>query len=122
MISDEYDLQDAVHACLRLFFDDVRPEEWTPSYAGRSARVDFLLKNEQTVVETKMTRPGLGERGIGDELIQDIARYQAHPECQALAALVWDPSLRIMNPRGLEADLSGPRERILVQVMIVQGS
>ena len=27
VISDEYDVQDLMHALLRLFFDDVRPEE-----------------------------------------------------------------------------------------------
>jgi len=35
-ISDEYDVQDLFHALLRLFFGDIRDEEWTPSYAGRS--------------------------------------------------------------------------------------
>jgi hypothetical protein len=33
-IEDEYDVQDVFHALLKLFFDDVRPEEYTPSYAG----------------------------------------------------------------------------------------
>lgn len=49
-VNDEYDVQDLLHALLRLEFDDVRPEEHTPSYAGGSARMDFLLKNEQVVV------------------------------------------------------------------------
>lgn len=52
-IEDEYDVQDLLHALLHLYFDDIRPEEWTPSYAGKSARVDFLLKNEKTVIEVK---------------------------------------------------------------------
>jgi hypothetical protein len=43
-IADEYDLQDHVHALPRLHFDDVRPEEWTPSYAWSRTRMDFLLK------------------------------------------------------------------------------
>ena len=30
-ITDEYDVQDLLHAVLRIFFDDVRPEEWVPS-------------------------------------------------------------------------------------------
>ena len=34
-IQDEYDVQDLMHALLRIFFDDVRDEEWTP-------RVDVL--------------------------------------------------------------------------------
>jgi REase_DpnII-MboI len=32
-IKDEYDVQDLLHAILRAFFDDVRPEEFVPSYA-----------------------------------------------------------------------------------------
>ena len=46
-IDDEYDVQDLLHALLQLYFDDIRAEEWTPSYAGKCARVDFLLKNEK---------------------------------------------------------------------------
>ena len=46
-INDEYDVQDLLHALLLMFFDDIRPEEYSPSYAGRSSRVDFLLKNEK---------------------------------------------------------------------------
>jgi hypothetical protein len=55
-IHDEYDLQDLLHALLRLHFDDIRPEEWAPSYGGGASRMDFLLKKEQVVVEAKMTR------------------------------------------------------------------
>src|SRR5215472_13480956 len=68
-VNDEYDVQDLLHALLCLHFDDIRPEEWTPSYAGKSSRVDFLLKREEVVVEIKKTRQGLTERQIGDELI-----------------------------------------------------
>ena len=59
---DEYDVQDALHAILRLHFDDVRAEEWTPSYAGNSSRMDFLLKREHIVVEAKMTRKSLRQK------------------------------------------------------------
>ena len=37
-INDEYDVQDLFHALLKLYFDDVRPEEYTPSYAGAASR------------------------------------------------------------------------------------
>jgi hypothetical protein len=53
IVADEYDVQDLLHALLKIDFDDIRPEEWTPSYAGGSSRVDFLLKNEQIIVEVK---------------------------------------------------------------------
>ena len=55
-IEDEYDVQDLLHSLLRIFFDDIRPEEYTPSYAGKSSRMDFLLKGYDTVIEVKMTR------------------------------------------------------------------
>jgi hypothetical protein len=54
---DEYDVQDIFHALLRLFVDDIREEEWTPSYAGGASRMDFLLPELETVVEIKKTRP-----------------------------------------------------------------
>ena len=52
-IEDEYDTQDLLHALLQLYFNDIRAEEWTPSYAGGCARMDFLLKNEKIVIEVK---------------------------------------------------------------------
>jgi hypothetical protein len=54
-VTDEYDVQDLLHALLRIHFDDIRKEEWTPSYAGGASRMDFLLPEIETVVETKMT-------------------------------------------------------------------
>jgi glucan phosphorylase len=42
-IEDEYDVQDLLHALLKINFEDVRAEEVCPSYAGGSSRVDFLL-------------------------------------------------------------------------------
>ncbi len=117
-VTDEYDVQDLVHALLWLNFEDVRAEEYTPSYAGKASRVDFLLKQERTVVELKMTRPGLGVKELGSQLIEDIARYKSHPDCQALVCFVYDPSGLIPNPRGIEADLNRDGEPFPVRVLI----
>jgi REase_DpnII-MboI len=117
-VADEYDVQDLLHAVLRIFFDDVRPEEWTPSYAGKSARMDFLLPELETVVEVKKTREGLGTKEIGDELIVDIARYRTHPSCKRLICFVYDPESRISNPRGIESDLSQKHADLDVKVII----
>jgi hypothetical protein len=105
-IKDEYDVQDLLHALLRIDFDDIRPEEWTPSYAGSSSRMDFLLKGHGIVVETKMTRKGLAGKEVADQLIIDVARYCGHQECKTLICLVYDPSGSVKNPRGLETDLA----------------
>jgi len=105
-IDDEYDVQDLFHSLLRLFFEDIRPEEWTPSYAGSSNRMDFLLKNEKIVSEIKKTRKGLDAKTVGEQLIIDIKKYETHPDCKTLFCFVYDPDGRISNPRGLENDLS----------------
>ena len=105
-IADEYDVQDAIHALLLLHFDDVRPEEWTPSYAGTSSRMDFLLKRERIVLEAKMTRKGLGQKEVANQLAVDKERYRSHQDCQTLICLVYDPDQRCGNPTALEDDLS----------------
>jgi hypothetical protein len=117
-VEDEYDVQDLLHALLKIYFDDIRPEEWTPSYAGRSARMDFLLKPEKIVIEAKKTRKGLGSKEIGDELIVDIERYKEHPDCKLLFCFVYDPDGRISNPQGIEKDLSGQKEGLSIQIFI----
>jgi Uncharacterized protein conserved in bacteria len=117
-IKDEYDVQDMLHVLLCMFFSDIRPEEWTPSYVGGSARMDFLLKPEQTVIEVKMTRPTLKDKEIGDQLIIDIERYKAHPDCKKLVCFVYDPEGYVKNPVGLESDLNRTDEKLPVQVII----
>lgn len=117
-VEDEYDVQDLLHALLRLQFDDIRPEEWTPSYAGKSTRLDFLLKKEKIVIEVKKTRKGLDAKRLGEELIIDMAHYRNHHDCQALICFVYDPENRIANPAGLESDLSRPDPALAVSVII----
>ena len=87
-VGDEYDVQDLLHGLLLLFFDDVRSEEHTPSYAGKATRMDFLLAQESIVIEAKMTRKGLGAKEVGEQLIVDIAHYKQHPKCSTLYCLV----------------------------------
>jgi hypothetical protein len=118
-VNDEYDLQDLFRSLLGIEFEDIRREEWTPSYAGGSSRMDFLLPEVEAVVETKMTRRGLTASKLGEELIIDIARYEKHPQCRTLYCIVYDPEGRIANPRGVESDLEGHSKIITVRVMIV---
>jgi hypothetical protein len=121
IVEDEYDVQTLLHGLLSVFFDDVRPEDFVSEQAGGRSRVDFLLKAEKVVVETKMTRSNLGAREIGEELIVDINRYKVHPDCGALVALVYDPDKRIKNRRALENDLTKRHDGLVVRVYVVQG-
>jgi hypothetical protein len=113
-VNDEYDVQDLLESLFKLFFDDVRAEEWCPSYAGGSKRMDFLLKNEEIVVEVKMTRDNLNDKKVGEQLIIDIDNYKKHPNCKQLFCFVYDPEGKIRNPRGLEADLTKETDGIHV--------
>jgi hypothetical protein len=84
-VHDEYDAQDLLHALLFIQFEDVRAED-------RS-------RGEEDP-------DGLGAKELGTQLIDDIGRYQSHPDRRALVCFVYDPEGLVANPRGLEADLS----------------
>ena len=105
----EYDVQDLLHALLRPWIGDIWPEEFTPSYAGSSTRMDFLLPVHSLVIETKIVRDRSHAKRIGDELIIDIEHYRKHPNCNRLWCVIYDPDHLITNADGLKNDLEGER-------------
>ena len=107
--STEYDVQDLLHALLRPWVADIRPEEFTPSYAGSSTRMDFLLPTHGVVIELKFVRDGNHAKKIGDELIIDIDHYRRHPDCDTLWCVVFDSGHSLQNAEGLRNDLEGSR-------------
>jgi hypothetical protein len=120
--SSEYDIQDLLHALLRPWVLDIRPEEFTPSYAGSSTRMDFLLPAHKTVIEMKLVRDAAHAKRIGDELIIDIDHYRKHPGCEILWCVVYDPEHSIRSPESLK-DLEGSRTSkdgtVEVKVLVV---
>jgi hypothetical protein len=118
-IEDEYDTQCLFHSLLHIFFDDIRSEEWTPSYAGSNSRIDFLLKKEQIIIEVKKTRNTLKEKLIGEQLIVDIRKYQTHPDCKKLICFVYDPDEYLPNAKGLENDLTQDNNDFTVKLIII---
>lgn len=118
-VTDEYDVQDLFRSILSLEFDDVRPEDPSPTAAGASSRIDFVLSGEGVVVEAKMARESLLDKELGEELLVDIARYTSHPSSQTLVCFVYDPKHFLRNPDGLIADLeSRSTEMLAVRVFI----
>lgn len=105
-IGDEYDVQDLLHALLKLYFDDIRTEEWAPSYAGSSSRMDLLLKDEKLVIEVKKASNKLRDKEIGRQLIQDISHYKEHPDCKTLLCFIYDPEGMVGNPEAIIKDLT----------------
>jgi hypothetical protein len=120
-VKDEYDAQDLIRSLLALFFDDVRPEDVAPAFAGASSRVDFVLPDFELAVELKHTRTTLDDKKLGEELLVDRERYATRQGVRHLVCLVFDHDGRLRNPRGLENDLSRATtdEAIAVTVKIL---
>jgi hypothetical protein len=117
-MTDEYDVQDLLGALLKLHFTDVRPEEWTPSYAGNVSRIDFILKQEQIAIEAKMTRKNLDQKELTNQLAVDILRYQSHQDCKTLICFVYDAIGKCHNPTALENDLTKDHGGLNVVVIV----
>jgi hypothetical protein len=117
-IQDEYDVQDLLHGLLRIDFDDVRDEEYSPSHAGSASRIDFLLKKEQIGIEVKYAEGGNSEKRLKTELSEDKEHYQAHPNCMKLICFIYNPHLAISNPQGFENDISSSSENIETSVVV----
>jgi len=109
IFSNEYDVQDLLHAILRPWISDIRPEEFTPSYAGSSTRMDFLLPAHTMVIELKFVRDRAHAKRIGDELIIDIEHYRKHLQCNFLWCVIYDQDQLLTNAEGLRTDLEGSR-------------
>jgi hypothetical protein len=106
VVTDEYDAQDLFHSLLRVFFDDVRAEEWTPSYAGGNKRTDFLIPAHSIAIELKHSRPSMAAKDLGDQLVVDLANYKKHPAVRIIVSIVFDYEGHIANPAGIEKDLT----------------
>lgn len=117
-VEDEFDVHDLIHAMLRLQFDDVEADEWTPDYAEGAPRKTFLLNHGRLAVIVKKTRPGLNAKELADQLKIDAARYSARNRCATLLCFIYDPEGRIGNPRGLEADLTSVSDHFTVDVLV----
>lgn len=117
-VNDEYDAQDLMHSLLRLFFDDVRREEWTPSYAGSASRIDFVLPRYRLAIELKHAGRSLSTKDLGEQLIVDANKYKKHANVRHLVCLVFDEHGSFENPRGVESDLSHAHDGLAVTVRI----
>lgn len=65
-----------------------------------------------------MTRHGLRDKEIGEQLLVDLARYRRFPGCQAMFGFVFDPDHRINNPVALERDLRAHESEIPFRLVI----
>jgi hypothetical protein len=117
-VEDEIDVQDLLHALLRLHFDDIETTEWLPSYANSAPRLMFLLNDGRLAVVVKKTRSGLNAKDLAEQLHIDVEHCGTLKRCSTLLCFVYDPEGRIGNPRGLEADLMSISDQLTAEVYI----
>jgi hypothetical protein len=117
-VEDDYDLQDLLSAVLKVEFDEVGSNEWTPSYAGGAPRTALLLNREQIAVVAKKTRPGLTTKELADQVAVDSSYYMTRDRCTTLFCFIYDPEGRIGSPKRLETDLTSVSDRYTVEVLV----
>lgn len=117
-VEDDHDLQDLLRALLRLEFDEVGTDEWTPPYSGSTPKTMLLLSRERIAIVAKKTRPGLTDKEITEQVAADSAFYSAHNKCTTLFCFIYDPEGRIGSPKRLETDLTNVSDRYTVEVLV----
>jgi hypothetical protein len=117
-VEDESDVQDLLHALLRVQFDDIGTDEWTPEYTNGASRTTFLLNHDRLAVVAKKTRAGLTMTDLKDQVRTDIERYRARGRCTSLLCFIYDPDGRIGNPRGIESELTSTSEQFSVDIVV----
>lgn len=117
-VDDEYDLQDLLCALLKVEFDEVGTDEWTPPYTAGAPRTTFLIHREQIAVVAKKTRPGLSTKELTDQVAADSSRYATRDKCTTLFCFIYDPEGRIGSPKRLETDLTSVSDRYMIEVLV----
>ncbi|MDR0913500.1 MAG: hypothetical protein LBM96_13030 [Methanobrevibacter sp.] len=118
LIKEELDLQYLLEALLLVYFDDVNPEESTPSKGGISSKIDFLIIDDKIAIETKYASKSLSNKKLVEELNDDIGKYFEHPNCETLLFFIWDENRHIKNHRRLEKDFTFKKDNKNVQTFI----
>lgn len=117
-VEDDYDLQDLLCALLKLEFDEVGADEWTPPYAGGSTRTTLLLNRDRLALVAKKTRSGLTTKELAEQVTADAAHYASRKPCAHLFCFIYDPEGRIGSPTRLETDLTSVSDSFTVDVLV----
>jgi len=119
-MNDEYDVQYLLHALLRLYFDDIRDENYLKRHAGVSPRIDFLLEDKNIGIETKRVTTNRHPKKIRTELAEDKEHYRGDTSCETLLCFIYDPDHHLTNPAEFEKDLSETTDNLTTRVTVTQ--
>jgi hypothetical protein len=107
-----------LYALLKLEFEEVGSEEWTPPYTGGAPRTTLFVNRDQIAVVGKKTRSGLTTKELADQVAADSAYYRAQDKCATLFCFIYDPEGRIGSPKRLETNLTSVSEHCTVEVLV----
>lgn len=110
-IKNEYDFQYLLQGLLKLYFEDVRLEEWTPSGLGGASRMDLFLFEQQIAIELKTTiATGVSVKSLGQDFAKDIAGFKTHPKVKRVFFVAYDPN-GLSNIESLRGDIAAQSTR-----------
>lgn len=117
-VDDDHDLQDLLCALLKVEFDEVATDEWTPPYTGGAPRTTLLVNRDQIAIVAKKTGPGVTTKELADQVAADSAYYRAQGRCTTVFCFMYDPEGRIGSPKRLETTLTSVSEHCRVEVLV----
>lgn len=117
-VDDEYDLQDLLCALLKVEFDEVATDEWTPPYTEGASRTTLLVNRDQIAIVAKKTGLGMTAKELTDQVLADAAHYRTQGRCSTLFCFVYDPEGRIGSPKRLETTLTSVSEHCRIEVLV----
>ncbi|MGQ0557461.1 MAG: hypothetical protein ACT4PN_16120 [Nitrospiraceae bacterium] len=117
-VDDDHDLQDLLCALLKVEFDEVSTDEWTPPYTGGAPRTTLLVNRDQIAIVAKKTGPGVTTKELADQVAADSAYYRAQGRCATVFCFMYDPEGRIGSPKRLETTLTSVSEHCRVEVLV----
>jgi hypothetical protein len=90
-ITDEYDVQDLLHATIRAYLKYSVQEDPLPRVAAaKSARADISIEELGILIEVKFVRGPEDQRRIFEEFAQDLVLYAKWPHLKTLIYLIYN--------------------------------
>lgn len=118
-INDEYDVQDLLRSILKIFYHDLRAEDYAPSSAWWNSRIDLVLPEEGIIIEVKNATETLQDKELWAQIAIDLVRYENHPNYKTLIVFIYDKWDNVRNKRWLISDIekhSRPWKEIIVVI------
>lgn len=99
-INSEEDVKHLLYVMLRSCFENVEWEECIPKAGGKGHRIDLVVKDCSTLIETKFIRDKNHADNIMAELNDDLIGYTTS-NCEGFIAFIYDPQKFIIDPQKL---------------------